>query len=311
MYATTRFHTDAQDAVDHLYGPAFRPLSPRPTLVHANTGRPRTDTDDPLTFAKDLDVQLSARSSLIGARVDAPVWHCVLEQNPGSRRLADAEWTFVARRVLTAAGFDEPATSPGCPWIAVRNRSSEDLHLLATTARRNGSRPPLPATNQRVFDEVRAITGELNAQDAFDRSPLVSSADTIEGAATVVLRSHTSRVVTAEGGDVLARAILLGNGFELQRTAFDDGWMRTRYGTDTDGLTTCALTSAKELNALGYDVRLDAGLSRAAKAAGRHRPATASQPAAPAPSPFHRPRPAAATSLRTGTPSSGAMRRSR
>ncbi|MYV97288.1 hypothetical protein [Streptomyces sp. SID3343] len=264
MYVTThRFHTDVRDTLAEIYGPNRQPLWP--ALVHAATGRPTPDADSLAetlnTLARDLDVHLTARASHVGSRVRPPVWRASLWQAPGSRRFTDAEWTFTARRIVAAAGIDDPARGPGCPWIAVRDRATERLHLIAPAARRDGSKPDLLGSDRRVVDEAASIRREVEAQNDLPR--LEAPADfTYDPERTVFLRSHAPGVVTAEGGDMHARTTLVGAGFGHEFSG-DERWMRTPYGMGDPALGECAATVGRELMRRSYRVELDERLFHA------------------------------------------------
>jgi len=260
LYVTThRYHTDVRDTLTSVYGPTRRPVSPRPALVHAATGRATRDSDDLAetleTFAEDLDVHLSASESWTGARIRPPVWHTSLWQIPGSRILSDAEWTFVARHIVAAAGIDDPAQGPGCPWIAIRDRARQHLHLIAPAARRDGTKPELLGSATRITAEAGRIRREIRAQNSVPvwDPPAGFGYDP---ARTVFLRSHAPGVITAEGGTVLARSILLAEGFGDEHSA-GRRWMRTPYGADDDTLIACAENVRRELKEIDHHVQVD------------------------------------------------------
>ncbi|MFF4859902.1 relaxase/mobilization nuclease domain-containing protein [Streptomyces rubiginosohelvolus] len=88
------------------------------------------------------------------------VWHLSVRNAPTDRILTDDEWADVARRMVAAAGIDDPAQGAGCRWVAVRH-ADDHIHILATLAREDGYRPDLDSDALRVQAEARLLEQEL------------------------------------------------------------------------------------------------------------------------------------------------------
>ncbi|MFE5654506.1 relaxase/mobilization nuclease domain-containing protein [Streptomyces cyaneofuscatus] len=88
------------------------------------------------------------------------VWHLSVRNAPTDRILTDDEWADVARRMVAAAGIDDPDQGAGCRWVAVRH-ADDHIHILATLAREDGYRPDLDSDALRVQAEARLLEQEL------------------------------------------------------------------------------------------------------------------------------------------------------
>lgn len=88
-------------------------------------------------------------------RATKPVWHCALRCAPEDRRLTDAEWSDVARDVVTRTGLAQPEDDGSCRWFALRH-GDDHIHLVVTLARQDGGRPRLSNDYHRVGEACRA-----------------------------------------------------------------------------------------------------------------------------------------------------------
>ncbi|MFF7413282.1 relaxase/mobilization nuclease domain-containing protein [Streptomyces lydicus] len=88
------------------------------------------------------------------------VWHLSVRNGPDDRVLSDEEWGDVARRMVAAAGIDDPDQVAGCRWAAVRHADNH-IHIVATLVREDGYRPDLNNDAIRVQDEARALEADL------------------------------------------------------------------------------------------------------------------------------------------------------
>lgn len=84
------------------------------------------------------------------------VWHCPVRADPGDRRLSDAEWAEVARRVVHATGIAEEGDDQACRWIAVRH-ADDHIHIVATLKRQDGRSPRRHDDYNRAQAECRQI----------------------------------------------------------------------------------------------------------------------------------------------------------
>lgn len=88
------------------------------------------------------------------------VWHLSVRNAPTDRMLSDDEWGDVARKMVAAAGIDDPEQGTGCRWAAVRH-ADDHIHIIATLVREDGYKPDLDNDAQRVQDMARLLEAEL------------------------------------------------------------------------------------------------------------------------------------------------------
>ncbi|MYS51624.1 relaxase/mobilization nuclease domain-containing protein, partial [Streptomyces sp. SID6013] len=69
-------------------------------------------------------------------------------------------WGDVARRMVAAAGIDNPEEGAGCRWAAVRH-ADDHIHIVATLVREDGYKPDLDNDANRVQAQARALEAEL------------------------------------------------------------------------------------------------------------------------------------------------------
>ena len=79
-------------------------------------------------------------AALAGPGYAQPVWHCSVRAAPEDRVLSDAEWALVAARVMHRTGLAHGGDDLGVRWVAVRH-AADHIHLVATLARQDGTRP--------------------------------------------------------------------------------------------------------------------------------------------------------------------------
>ncbi|MFJ3908972.1 relaxase/mobilization nuclease domain-containing protein [Streptomyces vinaceus] len=150
----------------YLYGPGRRDEHTDPHLVASwlpelapDPGRDPAATLKELTDRLDLPVLALPKDR----RPARHVWHCPVRTAPGDRRLTDAEWAQVARRIIHATGIAEEGDSQACRWIAVRH-AEDHIHLLATLVREDGRRPRRHQDGIRAQAECRRIEAEFGLQ---------------------------------------------------------------------------------------------------------------------------------------------------
>ncbi|MFD5108998.1 relaxase/mobilization nuclease domain-containing protein [Streptomyces cinereoruber] len=88
------------------------------------------------------------------------VWHLSVRNGAEDRILTDEEWGDIARRMVAAAGIDDPETGTGCRWAAVRH-ADDHIHIVATLVREDGYKPDLDNDAARVQAQARALEVEL------------------------------------------------------------------------------------------------------------------------------------------------------
>ncbi len=99
------------------------------------------------------------------------MWHCAVRAAPGDRLLPDAEWAQVA-----AADHGPDRARPrgdylGVRWVAVRH-AADHIHLVATLARQDGTRPRIWNDFYRVREACQAAEARfgLRATAPADRT---------------------------------------------------------------------------------------------------------------------------------------------
>ncbi|MFE7121755.1 relaxase/mobilization nuclease domain-containing protein, partial [Streptomyces sp. NPDC057654] len=88
------------------------------------------------------------------------VWHLSVRNGAEDRRLTDEEWGDIARRMVAAAGIDDPTQGAGCRWAAIRH-ADDHIHIVATLVQEDGYKPGLDNDAARVQNQARALEAEL------------------------------------------------------------------------------------------------------------------------------------------------------
>ncbi|WP_282697866.1 mobilization protein [Streptomyces sp. CC208A] len=146
----------------YLYGPGKAEEHVDPHLVASwDHAAPDPGRDAEATY-KQLQQLLDQPLALLtdDQRAKPHVWHLSVRNGPTDRILTDEEWGDVARRMVAAAGIDDPGQGAGCRWVAVRH-ADDHIHILATLAREDGYRPDLDRDAVRVQAEARLLEQEL------------------------------------------------------------------------------------------------------------------------------------------------------
>ncbi|MDV9197436.1 relaxase/mobilization nuclease domain-containing protein [Streptomyces sp. Wh19] len=146
----------------YLYGPGKFEEHTDPHLVASwdhnapDPGRDATATLKQLQQLLDQPVENIDQA----LRPKKHVWHLSVRNSAEDRILTDEEWGDVARRMVTAAGIDDPDTGAGCRWAAVRH-ANDHIHIVATLVREDGYRPDLDNDAARVQAQARTLEAEL------------------------------------------------------------------------------------------------------------------------------------------------------
>ncbi|WP_435059095.1 relaxase/mobilization nuclease domain-containing protein [Streptomyces sp. bgisy060] len=146
----------------YLYGPGKAEEHTDPHLVASwDHAAPDPGRDAEATH-KQLQQLLDQPLSLLtdAQRAKPHVWHLSVRNAPDDRILSDEDWGDIARRMVAAAGIDDPDQGAGCRWVAVRH-ADDHIHILATLAREDGYRPNLDRDAVRVQAEARLLEKEL------------------------------------------------------------------------------------------------------------------------------------------------------
>jgi hypothetical protein len=125
------------------------------------------------------------------------VWHCSVRAAPEDRLLSDAEWAQVAADVMDRAGLAPEGDDLGVRWVAVRH-AADHVHLVATLARQDGTRP-------RIWNDFYRVRGAC--RDAEQQLGLRSTAPADRTAARRATRAETEQAAR-RGWDEAPRVTL-------------------------------------------------------------------------------------------------------
>src|SRR5260221_14472447 len=126
-------------------------------------------------------------AALAGPGYARPVWHCAARAAPDDRLLSDAEWAQVAAGVMDRTGLSPAGDELGVRWVAVRH-AADHVHLVATLAREDGTRP-------RIWNDFYRVRGA--GQGAEARLGLSSTAPADRTAARRPSRAHAGPAARA------------------------------------------------------------------------------------------------------------------
>ncbi|WSQ12945.1 mobilization protein [Streptomyces sp. NBC_01231] len=150
----------------YLYGPGKYEEHTDPHLVASwDHSAPDPGRDESATL-KQLQQLLDQPLENIDApeRPKKHVWHLSVRNAAEDRILRDDEWSDIARRMVTAAGIDDPEQGPGCRWAAVRH-AHDHIHIVATLVREDGYKPDLDHDAARVQAQARILEVELGLRN--------------------------------------------------------------------------------------------------------------------------------------------------
>ncbi|MFE6548247.1 relaxase/mobilization nuclease domain-containing protein [Streptomyces sp. NPDC057746] len=146
----------------YLYGPGKFEEHTDPHLVASWDHNAPDPGRDPTATLKQLQQLLDQPVENIDQahRPKKHVWHLSVRNGGEDRILTDEEWGDVARRMVAAAGIDDPEAGAGCRWAAVRH-ADDHIHIVATLVREDGYKPDLDNDAHRVQAQARALEAEL------------------------------------------------------------------------------------------------------------------------------------------------------
>ncbi|MEH0658411.1 relaxase/mobilization nuclease domain-containing protein [Streptomyces stelliscabiei] len=146
----------------YLYGPGTHEEHIDPHLVASWDNNAPDPGRDPQATYKDLQRLLDQPLDAIDQddRPKKHVWHLSVRNAPEDPLLSDEQWGDIARRMVAAAGIDDPAQGAGCRWAAVRH-ADDHIHIIATLVREDGYKPDLDHDAARVQAEARLLEAEL------------------------------------------------------------------------------------------------------------------------------------------------------
>ncbi|GAB3950054.1 relaxase/mobilization nuclease domain-containing protein [Streptomyces sparsus] len=146
----------------YLYGPGAHEEHTDPHLIASwDHSAPDPGRDESATL-KQLQQLLDQPLENIdpAQRPTRHVWHLSVRNAAEDRSLTDAEWGDVARRMVAAAGIDDPEQDAGCRWAVVRH-ADDHIHIIATLVREDGYKPDLHHDAARVQAQAQTLEGEL------------------------------------------------------------------------------------------------------------------------------------------------------
>jgi hypothetical protein len=178
---------NARRLLCYLYGPGIANEHTDPHLV-AGFGDPaELEPERRLDGSRDLrrlaGLLEQPLAALAGPGYAQPVWHCSVRAAPEDRMLSDAEWAQVAARVMHRTGLAPVGDDLGVRWVAVRH-AADHIHLVATLARQDGTRP-------RVWNDYYRVRNACH--DAECRFGLRSTAPADRTAARRPARAETEQ----------------------------------------------------------------------------------------------------------------------
>ena len=136
--------TDARRLLYYLYGPGKANEHTDPHLVAGFADPAELEPERRPSGAPDLrrlaGLLAQPLAALAGPGYGKPVWHCSVRAAPEDRILTDAEWAQVAAGIMHRTGLAPEGDDLGVRWVAVRH-AADHIHLVATLARQDGTRP--------------------------------------------------------------------------------------------------------------------------------------------------------------------------
>jgi hypothetical protein len=102
-------------------------------------------------------------AALAGPGYAEPVWHCAVRTAPGDRMLSAAEWAQVAAGIMHRSGLAPEKDDLGVRWVAVRH-AADHIHIVATLARQDGTRPRIWNDFYRVREACREAETRFGLQ---------------------------------------------------------------------------------------------------------------------------------------------------
>ncbi|GGT22098.1 relaxase/mobilization nuclease domain-containing protein [Streptomyces antibioticus] len=149
--------------LSYLYGPGKYEEHTDPHLVASWDGNAPDPGRHETATLKQLQQLLDQPLENIDAseRPTKHVWHLSVRNAAEDRLFSDGEWGAIARRMVAAAGIDDPEQGgAGCRWAAVRH-ADDHIHIVATLVREDGYKPELNNDASRVQAAARALEVEL------------------------------------------------------------------------------------------------------------------------------------------------------
>jgi hypothetical protein len=167
--------TNVRRLLYYLYGPGKSNEHDDPHLIAGFSDpadlEPERRRDGSRDFRRLTGLLTQPLAALAGPGYAKPVWHCSVRAAPEDRLLSDAEWAQIAARVMDRTGLAPAGDELGVRWVAVRH-GADHLHLVATLARQDGTRPRIWNDFYRVREACQDAERQfgLRATAAADRT---------------------------------------------------------------------------------------------------------------------------------------------
>ena len=159
--------THAGRLLHYLYGPGKANEHTDPHLVVGFGDpaelEPERRSGGSRDFGRLSELLAQPLAALAGPGFDKPVWHCAVRAAPGDRLLSDAEWAQVAAGIMDRTGLAPVGDDLGVRWVAVRH-AADHIHLVATLARQDGTRPKIWNDFYRVREACQAAETRFGLQ---------------------------------------------------------------------------------------------------------------------------------------------------
>jgi hypothetical protein len=223
-----------QGLIRYLYGPGRFEEHRDPHIVAGFRDpvglEPAWRSDGGRDFRR-LDRMLTQPLALLGDRNHPkPVWHLPVRAAPEDPILTDQQWAKIAEEIMARTGLAAREDAGAVRWIAVRH-AEDHIHIVATLARVDGTRPNVWNDGYRVRDACRAME---------DRFGLRSTAPADRTAARRPTRGETEKAKRCGWGEesrvalrrhvTTAAAGACGESRFFARLEAEDVLVRKRFG---------------------------------------------------------------------------------
>jgi hypothetical protein len=155
---------NARRLLYYLYGPGRLNEHADPHLVAGFSDpadlEPERRRDGSRDFRRLAGLLAQPLAALAGPGYAKPVWHCAVRAAPEDRMLSDAEWARVAAQIMDRTGLAPNGDDLGVRWVAVRH-AADHLHIVATLARQDGTRPRIWNDFYRVREACQQAEQQL------------------------------------------------------------------------------------------------------------------------------------------------------
>ncbi|MEU5994222.1 hypothetical protein ABZ806_35070 [Spirillospora sp. NPDC047418] len=146
--------------IRYLYGPGRRNEHRDPHIVAGFDApaalEPTIGRDGQRDFRR-LDALMRQPLDLLGERNHPkPVWHVAVRAHPDDPVLSDRQWGDIAAEIMERTGLAPSGDDEAVRWFAVRH-ADDHVHIVATLARQDGTRPSVWNDGYRLRAACRAV----------------------------------------------------------------------------------------------------------------------------------------------------------